>query len=192
VALQPAAVGAPELKSEVPEPERLERVLRADVPYIWRLCRRLGLSEGDADDAVQQVCLVAARRLGPVRQGGERPFLYGVAVRVVAKWRRQHAQRREDLDTELERHAASLPNPEELCDRRSERLLLDALLDSMPDDLRVVLVLHEIEQQTAPQIAEALDIPVGTAVSRLRRAREDFAARVSRYQAKRRFEGEGR
>jgi RNA polymerase sigma-70 factor (ECF subfamily) len=55
-----------------------------------------------------------------------------------------------------------------------------------------VFVLHEIEQQTAPQIAEALGLALGTVASRLRRAREDFSARLARFQARRRFEGNRR
>ena len=156
---------------------------------MWRVCRRLGLPAGDADDAAQQVFLVAARRLPEVRPGSERSFLYGTVVNVVAKWRQAHARRREDLDASLELIEAGLPSAEDLLDRQSERRLLDAMLDAMEHDLRVVFVLHEIEQLVVSQIAEALGIPRGTAASRLRRAREDFSARLARFQAKNRFDG---
>ena len=55
--------------------------------------------------------------------------------------------------------------------------------------LIVVFVLFELEELSTPQIAELCEIPVGTAASRLRRAREDFEERVARVEARRRFSG---
>jgi RNA polymerase sigma-70 factor (ECF subfamily) len=168
---------------------RLGVLVREHFAYIWRLCRRLGLPEADADDAAQQVFITASRRVSDIRAGSERSFLYGVAVNTAAKWREARARRKEDPEAELERIEASAPSVEELLDRRNARLLLDALLDAMPLELRVVFVLYEIEQQSAPEIAEALELPLGTVASRLRRAREDFAARLARLEARRRFQG---
>jgi RNA polymerase sigma-70 factor (ECF subfamily) len=175
--------------SETDADGRLGALVREHFAYIWRLCRRLGLPESDADDAAQQVFITASRRVSDMRGGSERAFLYGVAVNTAAKWRETSARRREEPEAELERMEASVPSAEELLDRRNARLLLDALLDAMPLELRVVFVLYEIEQQTAPEIAEALAIPLGTVASRLRRAREDFAARLARLEARRRFQG---
>jgi RNA polymerase sigma-70 factor, ECF subfamily len=172
-----------------PTDARLEGLVRDEFAYVWRLCRRLGLPEGDADDAAQQVFIKVASRISDVHHGSERAFLYGVAVNVAAQWRKKHAQRRETFDMSFESIEATLPNAEDLLTEESERRVLDALLDTMPDDLRTVFVLHEIEQQTAPQIAEVLGVPLGTAASRLRRAREDFAARLARFRARSRFEG---
>lgn len=187
-----AVADAPECAADARDATRLEKLVRAEFAYIWRLCRRLGLPQGDADDALQQVFLAASRRLHDVKPGSERAFLYGVAVNVAAKWRQTHARRREDLEASFELIGAGAPSAEELLDQQAELRLLDALLDAMPDDLRSVFVLHEIEQQTAPQIAEALGIAPGTVASRLRRAREDFSARLARLQARRRFEGNRR
>lgn len=185
LALERAAATALETGGD----EQVGALVREHFAYIWRLCRRLGLPEADADDAAQQVFITATRRAADMRPGSERAFLYGVAVNAAAKWREARARRREDPESELERMEASAPSAEELLDRRNARLLLDALLDAMPLELRVVFVLYEIEQQTAPEIAEALAIPLGTVASRLRRAREDFAARLARLEARRRFEG---
>jgi RNA polymerase sigma-70 factor (ECF subfamily) len=166
-----------------------QALVRTHFGYVWRLCRRLGLSESDADDAAQQVFITAARRVADIRVGSERAFLYGVAANVVAKSRHAVARRRETGDAELDALEAELPNLEELSDQNRARRVLDALLDAMALELRVVFVLYEIEEQTIAAIAEALEIPAGTAASRLRRAREDFAARLARLEARRRFEG---
>src|SRR6185436_13564520 len=77
-----------------------------------------------------------------------------------------------DLDPNLA--DLSLPSPEELLDQKRARELLDALLDAMTVELREVLILQEGEGMTLSEIAAALEIPLGTASSRLRRAREEF------------------
>jgi RNA polymerase sigma-70 factor (ECF subfamily) len=180
---------AAELPVDIRASARLADLVRTEFKYIWRLCRRLGLSEGDADDAAQQVFLTASRRLSDLQPGSERAFLYGVAVKVVARFRRTNARRREDMQATLDLLETGNPSAEVLLDQKDELRLLDTLLDAMPDDLRTVFVLHHIEEQTGAQIAEVLGIPLGTAASRIRRAREDFSARLARLQARRRFEG---
>jgi RNA polymerase sigma-70 factor, ECF subfamily len=169
--------------------ERVAGLVREHYGFVWRLLRRLGLREGDADDAAQQVFLAAAGRLGDVEPSRERSFLYGVALNVGSRARRSQGRRREEpLEAAGEREAHE-PNAEQLLERRQARQLLDALLDEMPDDLRVVFVLFELEELSTPEIAELCQIPVGTAASRLRRAREDFEERVARVEARRRFAG---
>lgn len=170
--------------------QRLAGLVREHYAFVWRLLRRLGLREGDADDAAQQVFLTASRRLQAVEPARERSFLYGVALNVGARARRSLGRRREEpLEAARERLAPE-PNAEQLLERRQARALLDRLLDEMPEELRVVFVLFELEELSTPQIAELCEIPPGTAASRLRRAREDFEERVARAEARRRFSGE--
>ena len=168
---------------------RIAGLVRANYAFVWRLLRRLGLREGDADDAAQQVFLAASGRLSGVEPARERAFLYGVALNVGARARRSLGRRREEpLEAAAERMALE-PNAEQVLERRQARALLDQLLDEMPEELRVVFVLFELEELSTPQIAELCEIPVGTAASRLRRAREDFEERVARAEARRRFSG---
>lgn len=175
--------------SPPPSPERLAGLVRAHYSFVWRLLRRLGLGEGDADDAAQQVFLAASGRLNAVESERERSFLYGVALNVGARARRSLGRRREEPLEAASERVAPEPNAEQLLERRQARALLDQLLDEMPEDLRVVFVLFELEELSTPQIAELCEIPVGTAASRLRRAREDFEERVARVEARRRFSG---
>ena len=142
--------------------------------FVWRLLRRLGLSRADADDATQQVFLVASRKLSEIELGKERRFLYGTTLRVAANLRHGLQRRREAPEELLEDAAAEGQRPDELFERGRARALLDELLDALPEELRRVLVLAEIEQLTLAHIAELEDIPPGTAASRLRRARAQF------------------
>ena len=158
---------------------------------VWRCLRRLGVSESDADDASQQVFLVAHRRLSDIAPESERSFLLQTALRVAADFRRSQKRRREEGGHDFPTLADTTANPEEMLDLCRARAMLDRALDAMPRDLRTVFVLFEIEELTMAEIANAIEIPAGTVASRLRRAREVFretvshlsAARSSRYQA---------
>jgi RNA polymerase sigma-70 factor (ECF subfamily) len=151
--------------------------------YVWRTVRRLGVRERDVDDATQQVLIVAARKLGSIRPGSERAFLFQTALRVSGTLRRTYARRREEMrepDIEAGESSDGVPCTEELLGMRRARQQLDMILDQMPLELRAVFVLHELEEETMADIAETLGIPAGTAASRLRRARALFYEGVAR------------
>jgi len=162
---------------------RLRALFEEHFDFVWRSLRRLGLSADHADDAAQQVFVVASRRLDAIREGSEKSFLFGTALRVASDLRRSAPYRREvateDAGAMLESGAA----PDELVDHRRARAQLDAVLEAMDIDLRSVFVLFELEEMSTADIATLLDLPRGTVASRLRRAREDFTARVLRLQA---------
>lgn len=160
---------------------RLAELLRTHFSQVWRALRRLGVPEHAVDDAAQEVFIVAAKKLETIAPAYERRFLYGVALRVAANARRARAARPERPETaELEETASAIPSPEALLDRKRARELLDTTLEAMPDDLRTAFVLFELEGCSAPEVAALLGIPIGTATSRLRRAREAFRAAVSK------------
>jgi RNA polymerase sigma-70 factor (ECF subfamily) len=153
-----------------------------DVLALWRLLRRLGVSNADADDATQEVYLIVAERRAEILPGKERAFVYGTALRVA-----RSRLRRRDRSVELDEPATAAddaPGIEDLLDQHEARKILDELLEQMPFELRAVFVLFEMEELSSIEIAEALDIPRGTAASRLRRAREDFQTRVARLRAR--------
>lgn len=155
----------------------------ASVAAVWRLLRRLGVADADADDATQEVFLIVAERRDAIQAGKERAFIYGTALRVARATLRTPTRRSVEIDDEVF-FDADAPGIEELVDQRAARKLLDELLEQMPFELRAVLVLFEIEDLSISEIAHALEIPRGTAASRLRRAREDFQARVDRLRAR--------
>lgn len=169
------------------ERERQLRVLVGQhFDFIWRLLRRMGLSEEDADDAAQQVFMAATQKSEHIATGSERTYLYGVALRVAANLRRKLARRREEAELahELVDQDAQ---PEHSANLREARKLLDELLQALPEELRRVLVLAQIEQFEVSEIAQAEGIPVGTAASRLRRARALFREQLERVQERNPF-----
>jgi RNA polymerase sigma-70 factor (ECF subfamily) len=162
---------------------RIAAVVREHYAFVWRVLRRFGLLPTDADDAAQQVFLIAAGRIDDIDLGKERAFLSRTAMRVASKAHRARRRRPEDADPECGERADLEPGAEELVDRHRARALLDAILDEMSDDLKAVIVLFEIEGLTMSEIAEALLVPPGTVASRLRRARAELEARVTRHGA---------
>lgn len=152
---------------------------------VWRSLRRLGVSEFDADDASQQVFIVAHRRLADIVPENEQSFLLQTALRVAADFRRSRRRRHEDPGEDLPTLVDGAASPEELADRRRARVLLDRVLEALPLDLRQVFVLFDLEELTTTEVAAVLDLPKGTVASRLRRAREAFRENVSRLSAPR-------
>jgi len=151
--------------------------------FVWRLLRRLGIPEADADDAAQQVFIVGTRRLADILLGNERTFLYGAALRVASTMRRNSARRARFIRSVPTESDTSLRTPHDELERHLALALLDQLLSSLDDDQRAIFVLCEIEELTAPQVAAIVNIPVGTVASRLRRARHSFGAELKRLKA---------
>jgi RNA polymerase sigma-70 factor (ECF subfamily) len=151
-----------------------EQLVAEHYDFIWRLLRRMGLTASDADDAAQQVFLVAlSPREKSIKAGSERSFLFGVALRVCQEQRRKRARSATHDDVPLDL-AADGHQPDELSARQQAWQRLQTILDEMPDDIRVSFVLFELEGLTAPEIAKLVAAPVGTVASRLRRGRELF------------------
>lgn len=160
----------------------IEALVGAYFDFIWRSLKRLGVREGDVDDLTQRVFLTAARKLDQVRPGAERAYLYAIAAREASHARRTYRRRGEESsDTALADKSTGGLRPDEQVDRESAKRLIAGVLDGMEEELRMVFVLFEVEEMTAAEIAELLEIPIGTAKSRLRRAREVFADKTSSF-----------
>src|SRR3954467_2208522 len=161
---------------------RLERMFNEHHDFIWRLLRRLGLSTAGADGAAQPVFLVAAERVEDIKLGSERSFLFGTALRVARSQNR--SDRRWVLEEDMDIRRSEAGRPEDLADQHRALDLMGRILDGMTLDLRTVFILSELEGMTMPEVAALVEIPVGTAASRLRRAREAFRAAVAAVESK--------
>jgi RNA polymerase sigma-70 factor (ECF subfamily) len=159
---------------DAPRRARLEGMVARDYRLIWRLLRRVGLPRPSADDAAQQVFLIAAERLDDIQPGKERAFVYGTALRVAQSARRKRDREPPGLDHHESELVARAPDPEQLVSQRRQREALDRVLGELPLELRAVFVLFELEGLSSPEIAALSDLPLGTVASRLRRAREQF------------------
>ncbi|HXX65870.1 MAG TPA: RNA polymerase sigma factor [Polyangiaceae bacterium] len=146
----------------------------AHVDFVWRNLRRLGVSESEADDSTQEVFVIAHRRFDEFadRGHGPRAWLFQIVLRVASGVRRHHRRHPEVPDGGMAVDRESIDPPQADAFARREALSrLDAALATIDMARRAVLVLHEIEEMTAPEIAEILGIPLNTVYSRLRIAR---------------------
>ncbi len=162
---------APMTESAISPDERVRRMVEKNLDMVWRTLRRLGTPDGSVDDATQKVFMVALRRIEEIDPEREDRYLIGIAVRVASDERRAAARRREVPITAVELTARERP-ADEVVEERRNRASLDAVMEAMPAELREAFVLFELEEMSAPAVAELLDVPVGTVASRVRRARE--------------------
>ncbi len=176
----PALESAPDSATQVSADgkKRLEQIFEENHEFVWRLLRRLGLNRERAADMTQQAFLIAAERLDCIKRGSERAFLFGTALRLSRTASR--TDRRWVLEEDPDLRAKPGEGADELADRHHAIELLDRVLATMPHDLVTVFVLFELEGLSAPEVARLVGIPVGTAASRLRRAREVFRASVAK------------
>lgn len=142
--------------------------------FVWRSVRQLGVPDASVDDAVQDVFLVAHRRLAAFEARSTlRTWLFGIAVRVASDHRR--AVRRKGGGEQLTPEIPSpRPSPHDDAETSEALRRFFRALDALDAPKREVFVLAEVEQFTAPEIAEALAIPLNTVYSRLRTARQAF------------------
>ncbi len=162
------------------ERERRRRFEAEALPHLdaaYRLARWLARRPGDADDVVQDAMLRAWRGFDG-RHGTEvRPWLLAIVRNCFLSHAARQARdggRSAGDDVELEQHlpAADADDPLAAAARSEQADALAAALAALPEDFRTVLVLREIEDLSYREIAQVLEMPIGTVMSRLARARE--------------------
>jgi RNA polymerase sigma-70 factor (ECF subfamily) len=164
-------------------PAGFEEVYAQTFDFVFRTLRRAGVPEASVDDALQDVFVVVHRRLPEfAARSSIKTWIYGIAVNVASDHRRRDRRKggHEPLDVRLPDGAL---DPAESFARAEALRELDRLLASLDADKRDVFVLAEIEQMTAPEIAEALSLNVNTVYSRLRAARREIEAAVAALEA---------
>jgi RNA polymerase sigma-70 factor (ECF subfamily) len=113
-----------------------------------------------------------------------RSWIYGIVRRTISTHRRSN-RARAGLEARWE-HARVVPpaTPHQLAERADQVELLASLLAELDEAKREVFVAAELEEMTVPEIAEALEIPLNTAYSRLRAARHLFEEHLARRTAR--------
>lgn len=156
-----------------PPPPSLERLYRDHAGFVWRVVRRLGIPDAVAEDVVQEIFIIARRKLPEYSgRGSPRAWLHGIARGVCSNTRRSH-----------ERHARRLsvltspappPDPGELLDQKLAVRAIETFLTTLSPEQRAVFELMEIEGMSGPEVAQALEINLNVAYSRQRLARKRF------------------
>src|SRR5580704_11673138 len=153
---QAQAVGEPRSATLSHAPDLFRALFDKELPYVWTTLRRLGVPERDREDLCHEVFFRVHERLAtydPSRPA--RPWLCAFAVRVASEHRRRAAVRTEDLgaaDDAAELAVAPRGASE-------DKQLVDLALAGLDLDKRAVLVLHDLDGETVPDIARGLGVP---------------------------------
>lgn len=165
-----------------PKP-RFETVALVHLDAAYNLARWLVRDQHAAQDMVQEAYLRALKYYDTFRggdHGGDiRPWLLGIVRNTCYTWLKQHSQRKEDVEFDEERdggyfelmYEAGDSNPESLLLKKQEGTQVNLAISRLPAAFREVLILRELEELSYEDIAAVADIPLGTVMSRLSRAR---------------------
>jgi RNA polymerase sigma-70 factor (ECF subfamily) len=159
--------------------------------FVWRSMGRLGVDPSAVEDAAQDVFVIAHRRLADFEgRSSVKTWLFGIALRVAHDHRRAARRKRsQGFVPEAEADTAAVadttaPSPLESATRAEAVERLQTILGELPEDRRAVFILAELEQMSAPEIAEAVGANLNTVYTRLRTARREFNEAVARHAAR--------
>jgi RNA polymerase sigma-70 factor (ECF subfamily) len=180
-----AMTDVPDGREALPYKPEFHTLYRDHCTFVWRMLRRLGVPPANVADATQDVFVVIHRRLACLQSSEvARSWVYGIVARVARDHRRTLRRKglsaRTDPDTLVD---PSSSNVHDQLEQREAVVLLDRLLETLSDKEREVLVLVELEQMTAAEIAEAIGTNVNTVYTRLRASRRNFERALTRYRA---------
>ena len=154
--------------------ENFEETVLPHLGAAYNLARWLTRNDTDAEDVVQEAYLRAFKHFGSFHGGDGRPWLLAIVRNTCYTWM-QHNRSPEltiPLDDDIHEIESKDLNPEALLLQSADTKMVRQALEDLPVEFREVLVLREWEGLSYKQIADVVDIPLGTVMSRLARARK--------------------
>ncbi|MGZ5275195.1 MAG: sigma-70 family RNA polymerase sigma factor [Caldimonas sp.] len=155
---------------------RFEALVMPQLNAAYNLARWLTHNEHDAEDVVHESLIRAMRYIGNLRGDNARPWLLQIVRHTCFSWLKENRpaenmalDHTDDASSELAIPVAE--EPPSLAMRKAERQQINEAIAALPVAYREVLVLRELEDLSYSEIARIADIPVGTVMSRLARAR---------------------
>ncbi|HEY4106379.1 MAG TPA: RNA polymerase sigma factor [Polyangiaceae bacterium] len=166
-------------------PPNFRALFEQQFSYVWNALRRLGVPDRDLEDLTQQVFLQVHRQLPTFEPGRPvRPWLFAFAFNAASN-HRQLARHRVELCVVAPETADPLPPADEQLITRQELELAELALSRVSLERRAVLLLHDVEGHSIPEVADSLNLPLNTAYSRLRLARQEYETALRRLRAAR-------
>jgi len=149
----------------------------AVLPHLdaaYNLARWLTRNDADAEDVVQEAYLRAFRFFGGFHGEDGRAWLLGIVRNTSYTWmqRNRSPELNMPLEDELHNIESNDLNPEAILLQNADAQMLRQAVEELPVEFREVLVLRELNEMSYKQIAVVADLPIGTVMSRLARARK--------------------
>lgn len=153
---------------------RFEQAILPHLNSAYNLARWLTRNDQDAEDVVQEAYLRAFKFFDSFRGADCRPWLLAIVRNTYITWRQQRSAFHfmMSLDDEMEVASSEELNPEVLVLQHINIELLRDALNGLPTEFREVIILRDIEGLSYKEIASIVDVPLGTVMSRLARARK--------------------
>lgn len=162
------------MERTVSDHRRFEEVVLPHLDAAYNLARWLTRDVNDAEDVVQDACIRALKYVGSVTGGSARAWFLTVVRHAFYDWRKRNHPSEIASDDGSAIEAAADPDaidPETAVMRAAESRTLADAIAALPLPYREVLILRELEELSYKEIARIADIPIGTVMSRLARAR---------------------
>lgn len=166
---------------EQPGRSVFEQTILTHLDAAYNLARWLTRNESDAEDVVQEACLRAFKFFGNFRGGDSRSWLLTIVRNTFYTLRQQNKMKEHTTVFDEERHVDEdeSPTPEMILIERVNSQMLNAAIEELPAEYREVLILRELEGYSYKEIADMADVPIGTVMSRLARARRQLHRRLA-------------
>ncbi|HEY4415966.1 MAG TPA: sigma-70 family RNA polymerase sigma factor [Verrucomicrobiae bacterium] len=156
------------------EPQQFEQIVLPHLDAAYNLARWLAGNDHDAEDIAQEACVRAFRFLGGYRGGDARAWLLTIVRNTAFTWLKKNRPQKvvsisDDELQEIEDQTGVVG-----AFHGADKDVLRAALEALPLEFREALVLRELEGLSYKEIAEIAEVPVGTVMSRLARARRQL------------------
>ena len=165
---------------------RFEEIALPHLAAAYNLARWLVHNDHDAEDLVQEAFLRAFKSFGGYYGGNSRSWLLTIVRNTCYTWlqnnRVLHAA--ESIDDKLDELGLDFADPEVLLLQSVDAQIVRQALQELPVEFREVVVLRELEAFSYKEIADVVDLPIGTVMSRLARGRKRLHALLARRMGK--------
>jgi RNA polymerase sigma factor (sigma-70 family) len=157
---------------------------RTVLPYInsaHNLARWLTRNEHDAEDIVQEAFLRALRSFDTFTAGRDARAWFLTIVRNSCRtWHRQYRSHETSMEWDMDAQPAvtAWSDPEAVLIKNANSQLIRQAMEQLPFEYREILILRELEELSYKEIAQIVDVPLGTVMSRLSRARKELYIRL--------------
>jgi RNA polymerase sigma-70 factor (ECF subfamily) len=173
---------SPESSVQMGPASRFEELFLPHLDAAYNLARWLVNGDQDAQDIVQEAYVRAFKGFAGFRGDNPRAWLLTIVRNTAYTWIKRHAPEEKLIPFDEESHVVPVePGPSELSHEK-RRELLDQALGRLPTEFREVLVLFEFEGWSYKAMAHALEVPLGTVMSRLSRARRRLQQELAQLQ----------
>jgi RNA polymerase sigma-70 factor, ECF subfamily len=152
----------------------------AHFDFVFRVARRLGTPEGEAEDVAHDVFVIVYRKLDTFEGGRLTTWLYRITANVVSGRHRRRRVRRAFESLKVWVGGEVPESPEQVAIQKSATRAVERVLERMAPKKREVFALYELEGLPGEEIAERLNCPINTVWTRLHHARKEFVSVAKR------------